>query len=448
MQGLLDVMRTKIEAATWMIRAYTPLQKEEYFVEVNPRAARVIGYHKYQDEKRAGQHLEQAPTQSIAEGAFAKYGVDLRAFELKEALSFQQPARRDWLFHFQERQPIVADVFRRVSVRVAGDEVTQFTTTVKVPDIVYREPTTLLNIVFAAARLLGVLSLLALVIAGFVVALRKGHFPWRRALRWTLVLAIVPIASTFAGWEMNLFDYNTSIGWQTFIAGQLTSTALRVGLQLGLIFLALAAIDAAYPGALEWRSRAGRARFGRAALAGALATIALLVIREGVLQMLANRLPGAAVLHGLALPRSTVLPMPGPLAVGQAIIHTILGSAAVGLFIISLRGLQWKPWLPPVVAVTVLFLAGVDPSATPRQMPLMLLSAATLPVIIWIAVQFFLGRNLLAYPLTIALSLLLSSAALLLQNKRPDLLANAIGVIVVIVALMFWVAAPAESVEA
>src|SRR5207244_9234521 len=42
LRGLLEVMRTKIEAATWMVRAYTPLQKEEFFVEVDPRAARVI----------------------------------------------------------------------------------------------------------------------------------------------------------------------------------------------------------------------------------------------------------------------------------------------------------------------------------------------------------------------------------------------------------------------
>jgi membrane protease YdiL (CAAX protease family) len=448
MSRLLDVMRTKIEAATWMVRAYTPLQKEEYLVEVDPRAARVIGYHKLQDEKRPGPRLEKAAALAIAQREFPKHGVDLRAFELNDALSFQQPARLDWLFHFQERQPLVADVFRRVSVRVAGDEVTQFTTTVKIPDIVkYRQPTTLLNIVFAIARYLGALSLLALTIAGFVVALRRGHFPWRRGLRWTLALAIVPVALTFAGWEANLFDYNTSVSWQTFLAGQFTSAARNIGMQLGLIFLAVVAIDAAYPGALELRRRAGRARFGRAALVAALATLALVVIREGVLQMIATRFPGAAIVHGLSVPSSIALPMPALLAVGQAITRTILWSAAIGLFMVSMRGLRWKPWLPAAIATTALFLTALDSSATPAQTPLMLLSAATLAVLPWIAVRFFLGRNLLAYPLTIALAILLSSVALLLQNDRPDLRANAIGEIVVIAALLLWVAARSETVE-
>src|SRR5205814_5877120 len=140
--------------------------KEEYLVEVDPRAARVVGFHKYQDEKRAGPRLEQPQALAIAEAAFARYGADWRAFELKEALSFQQPARRDWLFHFQERQPIVADVYRRVSVRLQGAEVTQFTNTVKIPDEVYREPTTLLNIALAILRLLGILAILAFAVAG------------------------------------------------------------------------------------------------------------------------------------------------------------------------------------------------------------------------------------------------------------------------------------------
>jgi membrane protease YdiL (CAAX protease family) len=448
MRGLLDVMRTKIEAATWMVRAYTPLQKEEVLVEVDPRASRVIGYHKYQDEKRPGARLEQPAAQTIAEQAFAKYGADLRAFELKEALSFQQPARRDWLFHFQERQPLVADVFRRISVRVAGDEVTQFTTTVKIPDIVYREPTTLLNIVFAVARLLGVLAILALVIAGFVVALRRGHFPWRRALRWTLALAIVPIASTFAHWQLSLFEYNTSVGWQTFMAGQFTAAARNIGLQLGIIFLAVAGIEAMFPGALDLRRRAGRARFGRAAAVAALATLALLVIREGVLHLIVTRFSGAAVVRALSVSPDVALPLPGLLAVGDAIIRTILASAAIGLFIASLSGLRWKSWLPSVVAVAALFLAGVDPSATPRQLPLMLLTAASLPLVAWLAVRFFLGRNLLAYPLTIALAMLVSNASLLLQNDRPDLLANAAFEIAVIAALLLWVAAPSEKAAA
>src|SRR6185295_314190 len=220
MPSLVTVMRTKIPTATWMVRDFAPQVKDEYFIEVDPRASRVAGYHKYQDEKRPGPRLEQPQALAIAQSAFPRFGADARAFDLKEALNFQQQNRRDWLFHFQERTPLAADAWRRISVRVAGAEVTQFTTTVKVPDSVYREPTTLLNIVFTLLRILGVLAILSLVVAGFVIALRRQRFPWQRALRWTLALAIIPLFYETARWETTLFSYNTSITWQTFISNQ------------------------------------------------------------------------------------------------------------------------------------------------------------------------------------------------------------------------------------
>src|SRR5262249_20433257 len=162
-----------------------------------------------------------------------------------------------------------------------------------------------------------------------------------------------------AHWELSLFEYNTSVGWQTFMAGQLTAAARNVGLQLGIIFLALAGIEAAYPGALDLGRRAARARFGRAAAVAALATLALLVIRDGAMNSLALRVPGAAASHALNVPQSVGLPLPALVALGETAIRTILGSAAIGLFIVSLRGLRWKPWLPSAVAVAALFLAGV-----------------------------------------------------------------------------------------
>jgi len=78
----------------------------------------------------------------------------------------------------------------------------------------------------------------------------------------------------------------------------------------------------------------------------------------------------------------------------------------------------------------------------------MLLSSATLALIAWIAARFLLGRNLLAYPLTIALAMLLSNAAVLLQNERADLMANAVAEIILAAALIVWLAAPSESAEA
>jgi membrane protease YdiL (CAAX protease family) len=445
MQSLVEVMRTKIPTATWMIRSFAPQVKDEYFIEVDPRTSRVDGYHKYQDERRAGPRLEQPQAQAIAQGAFARYGVNVTAFDLKEALSFQQPNRRDWLFHFQERTPLVADGWRRISVRVDGAEVTQFTTTVKVPDSVYREPTTLLNIVFTILRALGALAILSLIVAGFVIAMRRQRFPWQRALRWTLGLAIIPLIGVAARWELTLFEYNTSITWQTFISNQTINIIRNIGLQLGMIFLAVTALAAAYPQAFHLARRESRARLGRSAVVATVTALSIAVLFRVGLQSIALRFPALMSTGGLNAPEAIALPLPGLLGILSTIIRTLTFCAIFGLFIVALRSFVSKPWLPATIGMAILFLAALDSSANLPQTPLMLVAAAITSALAFAVVRYVMGANLLAYPLTIAVASLVGNGVDLLQNHRPDLTINGIAEIVVAILVLIWAAAPGES---
>ncbi|MEA2338863.1 MAG: hypothetical protein QOE82_2870 [Thermoanaerobaculia bacterium] len=444
MPSLLTVMRTKIPTATWMIRDFAPQVKDEYFIEVDPRASRVAGYHKYQDEKRPGPRLDQPQALAIAQAAFPRFGADARVFDLKEALNFQQPNRRDWLFHFQERTPLAADAWRRISVRVAGAEVTQFTTTVKVPDSVYREPTTLLNIVFGLLRILGIIAMLSLVVAGFVIALRRQRFPWQRALRWTLALAIIPLISIAARWELTLFEYNTSITWQTFITNQSINIIRNVGLQLGMIFLAVVGLAAAYPEAFHLARRDARARLGRSAAIAALTAISIAVVYRVAEHAIALRFPTLTSMHGLNAPELVALPLPSLLGILSTIIRTLTVCAVFGLFMLALRGFTARPWLPATIGTIAIFLATLDSSANTKEMPLMLASAAVTAALAFLVIRYVLGANLLAYPLTIAVALLLGNGADLLQNHRPDLTINGIAEIVVAIALLLWAAMPSD----
>jgi membrane protease YdiL (CAAX protease family) len=442
MQSLVTVMRTKIPTATWMVRDFAPQVKDEYFIEVDPRASRVAGYHKYQDERRPGPRLDEPQALAIAQAAFARFGADVRAFDVKEALNFQQPNRRDWLFHFQEHAPLAADAWRRISVRVAGAEVTQFTTTVKVPDSVYREPTTLLNIVFTLLRVAGVLTILSLVVAGFVVALRRQRFEWQRALRWTLALAIIPLIGIAARWELTLFEYNTSITWQTFITNQAINIIRNVGLQLGAIFLTVAGLASAYPEAFHLARRDSRARLGRSGAIAAVTTISIAIIFRIAEQAIALRFPTLTSVHGLNAPALVALPLPGLLGILSTILRTLIGCTVFGLFMLALRGFNARPWLPATIGTIAIFLAALDASANLKETPLMLISAAVAAALAFIVIRYILDTNLLAYPLTIAVALLLGNSADLLQNHRPDLTINAIAEIVLAIALLLWAAMP------
>ncbi|MBV8515947.1 MAG: CPBP family intramembrane metalloprotease [Acidobacteria bacterium] len=433
---LVNVFRYRIEAANWVVRFFTPMQKDEWFVEVDPRIGRAIGHHRYQDERAPGAQLPQPLALALAERAFVTYGLDPRAFVLKEALSFQQPARRDWLFHFEERTPIAAQAFRRVSVRVAGAQVTQFNKHIHVPDSVYREATTrtLLNVVLFAMKLAGAIAILALVIAGLVTASRKHGLPWRRALRWTAIAAIVPIATTFAGYEQMLFGYSTSVAWPTFRVALATDVVISVAKQLGLIFLAIAGIEAVAPYALSLFTREGRARFGRSAVVAALTALSIMVLVEVVSRAIAHAFPAAASVD-FSVPDELGLPLPALLILARAALLALAGSAAVALFTHTARRYT------AVITLVSVFCAAVDPLVTSAQAPVMLAHALVLAALVWIIARYVLAANPLAWPLAFFLGSTLSGAALLLQNQRADLMANGVALLVIAAAAAAWLAA-------
>lgn len=434
--GLLDVFRHRIEAGTWVVRFFTPLKKEEIFVEVDPRTSRVVSYHRYQDEANPGRTLPQDAALALARRAFSTFGLDERAFDLKETLSFQQPRRRDWLFHFDEKTSIAPNAFRRVTVRVGGGAVTQFNKTIKVPDSVYREATTqtLLNLVLFALKIAGIVALMALVITGLIMATRAHGLPWRRALRWTLILSVIPIAGFAARSESLLFGYSTTVAWETFAVGVVTGFIREVGLQVGVMFLALAGLEASVPYALSLWTREGRARFGRAAAVSALTALSIGALALIAQQYAAQLIPSAASVT-LFAPSEVATPLPAVIETLQAIFGAIIFAAAVALYATAIRKHI------AIVTIAALFCVSLDPSATLAQAPLMLLRALVTALLAWIVARYVLDGNPLAWPLAAFIGSLLQTAAVLLQNHRPDLIANGVALIVVAAVAVAWVAA-------
>jgi membrane protease YdiL (CAAX protease family) len=434
-EALADVFRKKIEAGTFMVRFFTPMKKEEIFVEVDPRTSRAVGYHKYQDEQNPGASLAQAQAQAIAQGAFATYGLDVKAFDLKEALSFQQPHRRDWLFHFEERTPLSAHAHRRATVRVAGAEVTQFNKTIKIPDSIYREAETqtLLNVTLFFLKIIALVAGLAIVITGLVLATRSHGLPWRRALRWTAVVSIIPIATFFAQYESMLFTYNTSVAWETFRISMITAFVRDAGLKIGVIFLAFAGLEAAAPYATSLFRAEGRSRFGRSAALSALSALAIVLI-AGVAGTFLERAYPATASVNVSAPQEVATPLPALIDAGQAILGAIAFSAAIVLFAQTLSKHA------PLVAGALVFFSTLDPMATPAQLPLMLVHALAAALLAWVLARFILDGNPLAWPLALFLGSTVQTAAMLLHNHRPDLLANGIALLAIAAIAVAFVA--------
>ena len=439
MKQVLDVFTNRVEAATWTVRFFTPSQKEEVFVEVDPRKSQVIGYHKYQAENAPGERLEEAQALPFARAAFAQYHLDVSRFTLKEALNFQQPNRRDWLFHFDEQPPITAQALRRVSVRVAGSEVTQFATTIQVPDSVYRDARkeTITNVVLTVFKFIGIIALLGLVIGGFVVTAARRRPQWLRALRWTLAMAIIPILGIATSYERNLFGYNTSVKWETFTASIVIDVIRDGAMRIGILFLAFAALDAALPYALDLLRRQSRARFGRSAALGAISAVAFFAVVRGAMHLIASQFPAAADVS-IDVQPIVALSWPSVIAIGDALYDAVVGSAVVMMLAVSLRSLPIPTWARDTIILATIFCASLDAGTMPQQMPLMIVHSIVLAFTAWTVARFILGSNALAWPAAIFTAMALGSAAMLAQNDRSDLQMNAMVVIVVTAATLLW----------
>jgi len=168
------------------------------------------------------------------------------------------------------------------------------------------------------------------------------------------------------------------------------------------------------------------------------------VIRRVGFQFIMHHFPSVAWTSGIDVPIEVAIPLPFILGIGDAIIRAIEVAAAAALFVTALRAAN-RPWLPSAAAAVAYFCTSLDSSATLRQTPLMLLSAASAALLLWLLTTYVMRNNLLAYPLAVALALLLSDAATLLQNHRADLQTAGIVEIAAVIALVIWIAAPRSS---
>ena len=249
-------------------------------------------------------------------------------------------------------------------------------------------------------------------------------------------------------WDVQACYHNTSLTWTTCITYHLITFILTACRHRVAIFLDVAGLAAAYPDAFHLARRDSRARLGRSAAIAALTAISIAVIFRVAEQAIALRFPMLTSAHGLNAPEFVAIPFPALLGIASTIIRTLMACAVFGLFMLALRGFSARPWLPATIGTIAIFLAAIDASANLKETPLMLASAAVTVALAFIVIRYILGTNLLAYPLTIAVALLLGNGADLLQNHRPDLTVNGVVEIVIAIALLIWAAAPALGLNA
>ncbi|HVT02653.1 MAG TPA: type II CAAX endopeptidase family protein [Thermoanaerobaculia bacterium] len=450
---LLDTMRTKIRAATWKVRFFEPRVKNEKIVEIDPRSSEVVGFTEQIEEKAPGASLPQNIAEGIARRELSRYHLSSPAFTTKAAIALPQPRRRDWLFHFQETTPIVAEGFRWANVRIAGDRVVHFGQTVKIPEAFELEQgrTTLLNSVMLLASIAAALALLIGAVVGFVLALRDQPFRWRLPLRWAIFLGAPAILANLISLSMVAARYDTRIDWHTFQVQAAVGVFGTVLFQVLSSFLALLVICTTIPFAAEILSREGRRRFGLDAIAATIAAIALLMLLGETVRQMNELFPPLLSVGSIKVTEAVAIPAPALVAIWDSIFRALIGCAFVSSLAAMLeRAAESKKMMLKIALVASIAFLLTDHSASGARLggsfAVALISASAA----YLIAMSVLRRNPLAYASTFFLAALLGKAHELLRNHRIDLQWNGGILLALSAGVLMWLAWPglAPDVEA
>jgi len=404
--GLNQTFGEDLTGFSWLTRYYKPLEKEEYWVHIDPKKEAVVSFQHIVAEEKEGASLEKDSALVIAQDFIKRKGVDLFRFELKESSSEKRKNRTDhkFVWEAEEDDPKNVDEAKfRMILKIQGDEVSYFKKNLKIPEKWERERKK--STLFGAVRL-GLKIVLISLFVGYPVLLlvrkiRSGEIRWKRII----LLSILPTGFALLSFMNELPSlyqaYPTSIPLNLF-----TISAL-IGFLIGLVGVFILAafsfgvISTLYP---NWSSSFKRAIRKNLLVDALICSIFSASLFLGVRQLndtLVSRFYNIALTPGFPIPThiDTYIPLVSYLS--DIVLRSILFLTIIGIVIYFARNLLKKFWHWIIIAplIVLAFVSG-DAKTTPE----FLFDALTL--VIWFVpflflVKWFFRNNILAYVLSV-----------------------------------------------
>ena len=191
-------------------------------------------------EGRTGARLQREPAQALARAFMdSQKALANRPWELASVQEFERPARRDWIFLWDDKQALdVKGGSARVSINVRGDEIDAWQH-VFVPEAWKREQQEAESSK-ASFKIVAGLAGAALALLVLGAALRqvvRGSLHWRQGLVWAAFFLVAAMAEYGLTFDRKAMMFKTAQDWNTQLT---TGVALAVaGYLLGAALLGL-----------------------------------------------------------------------------------------------------------------------------------------------------------------------------------------------------------------
>jgi hypothetical protein len=253
---------------TWVVRRFAEGVTNETTVRFRPDGT-LYGFFEKMPEDEPGASLDPDAARQLAERAVADgWEVDLEAYELVESSQEVRPGgRTDHSLVYERPDERIGDGRYRLRLTVSGDQLTELTHFVKIPEAFgrrYDEMRSANNgIATGAMFAMAILYLAGGCVFGLFYLLRSRWLLWKSAVKWALFIATLQALVVINRWPLLWMSYDTALSGTTFVIQQVAAALgqlVGMGALLALSFMVAESLGRrAFPHHLQlWRAWSGQ----------------------------------------------------------------------------------------------------------------------------------------------------------------------------------------------
>jgi len=122
----------------WQVRFFKELDKEGFYLWIDPTTGKVNRFQYNILEDKAGADISLSDALSIACAYVSAHNIDLSQYEMKENSTLKRKNRTDHFFTWEKKNFSIAEAKYRVSVSVYGDQIGRYIEYLKLPEGFFR----------------------------------------------------------------------------------------------------------------------------------------------------------------------------------------------------------------------------------------------------------------------------------------------------------------------
>ena len=322
----------------WQVRFVRERDRHRWWVVVDARDGRVVGFSRGFPEEEPGPSLSAAEALEKAREAVRKRGLDPAALTVVSSNAEERKARRDHRVVFEVPSQSSGEARRRVTVEVAGATPALVATALKVPEewARARGRSTAATYAALALKVAGFGTLIGLGLVALLRAHRAGKMRWREAARWAALFTLPALLERLSDLTTLPRSWSPDVPLATWAVMAAVGTLVGLLLAYALALVSVGLVTAAAPHALGLLRRP-LPDSGSRALRAAAATALLVYAARGLKGSLSAAFPAQAGVGGFGFPAGVEGLLPAASVLASATELALLSAGGASLAALFLR---------------------------------------------------------------------------------------------------------------